>query len=662
MTSSNNPISDNSVSGISLDHFDNSVSPRSDFFRYVNGGWLKNFEIPADRSGYGTFTLLREKSEAEVRQIIEELATQPALTGSNAAKIGALYQSFMDEERIESLGITPIQADIDRALAISDKSALLETMGSFEARGNGGLFYIGVEVDAHDNNRYVLYMSQGGISLPDEAYYREEQYAPIREGFLSHITRMLTLARVENPAEHAKRVLDLETKIAKNHFDQVKDRDMSLVLNPYTFTELQELTPGFDWQLWMKAAVVPDRVMANLIVQQPSHFVGITELLNNFDRDSWSSWLTWHLISGSSAYLSQAFVAENFDFYGRTLSGTPELRERWKRGVALVEGSLGEAIGQEYVARHFPPAAKERMIQLVQNIIAAYRRDISNLSWMSEETKKRALEKLSKFTPKIGYPDKWRDYSKLTIVPDNLIANLEAVTKFSQEYNFSKIGTPIDRQEWGMTPQTVNAYYHPLYNEIVFPAAILQPPFFNLLADDAINYGGIGAVIGHEIGHGFDDQGSKFDGDGNLNNWWSDEDRTRFEALTKRLIDQYDVLHPTEAPDVHVNGALTIGENIGDLGGACVALEAYQMSLQGREAPVIDGFSGVQRFFIGYAQNWNGKLRPEEIRRRIATDPHSPEEFRANQILKNITEFYEAFDIQEGDALWIPESERVRIW
>jgi len=648
--------------GILHDHFDSAVPPQEDFFRYVNGSWLKNFQIPEDRSGYGTFTILREKSESQVRQIIEDLSKGEAPAGSNVAKIGQLYSSFMDEDRIEALGITPIQGDIDCALAIQTKEDLLTTMGSFEARGNGGLFYLGVEVDAHDNNRYVMYMSQGGISLPDEAYYREEQYAPIREAFLLHVTKMLTLAQIANPAEHAQRVLDLESKIAANHFDQVKDRDMSLVLNPFTFAELQKLTPGFDWPLWMEAALVPSHVMEDLIVQQPSHFEGITELLNNFDREAWSSWLTWHLISGTSAYLSKAFVEENFDFYGRTLSGTPELRERWKRGVSLVEGSLGEAIGQEYVARHFPPAAKERMNHLVENLIEAYGRDIAKLSWMSDATKAKALEKLNKFTPKIGYPDKWRDYSKLTIVPGELIANLEAVTKFGQEYNFSKIGTPIDRQEWGMTPQTVNAYYHPLYNEIVFPAAILQPPFFDLNADDAVNYGAIGAVIGHEIGHGFDDQGSKFDGDGNLNNWWSDEDRKQFEELTKKLIDQYEVLHPTGAPDVHVNGALTIGENIGDLGGACVALEAYQISLGDNDAPVIDGFTGIQRFFIGYAQNWNGKLRPEEIRRRVATDPHSPEEFRCNQILKNVTEFYEAFDVQPGHALYLPESERVRIW
>lgn len=649
-------------SGIFHDHFDTSVSPRADFFRYVNGSWLKNFEIPADRAGYGSFTVLREQSEAQVRQIIEDLSVGAAEPGSNAQKIGDLFRSFMDVERIDSLGISPIASDIEHALNIQSANELLEVMGGLEARGLTGLFYIGVEVDAHDSNRYVMYMSQGGISLPDEAYYREEQYAPIREAFLVHATKMLEMAGVCNAADHAGRVLALESKIAANHFDQVKDRDMSLVLNPYNFAGLQELTPGFEWPRWMQAAKVPQHVMEDLIVQQPSHFAGVAELLREFDRESWSSWLTWHLISGSAAYLSQNFVEENFAFYGRTLSGTPELRERWKRGVSLVEGSLGEAIGQEYVARHFPPEAKERMLHLVQNLIEAYRTDISTLAWMSDETRAKALDKLNNFTPKIGYPDKWRDYAKLSIVADDLIANLEAVTTFAQEYNFAKIGTPIDRQEWGMTPQTVNAYYHPLYNEIVFPAAILQPPFFNLEADDAVNYGGIGAVIGHEIGHGFDDQGSKFDGDGNLNDWWSEEDRTKFESLTRKLIDQYEALHPANAPEVHVNGALTIGENIGDLGGACVAYQAYQISLQRAPAPVIEGLTGEQRFFIGYAQIWNGKLRPEETKRLIATDPHSPAEFRANQILKNLPEFYEAFGVVEGDPLWLPESDRVRIW
>ena len=651
-----------STSGIFHDHFDTQVSPGEDFFRYVNGSWLKNFEIPPDRSGYGSFTILREQSEAQVREIIEDLSKVHAPQGSNAQKIGDLFRSFMDEERIEELGVTPISKDIAKALSINSAAEFLEFLGSLEARGAGGLFSIGVEVDAHNSSRYIMYMSQGGISLPDEAYYREEQHAPIRAAFLSHVTKMLTLAGVDGAALHAERVLALETKIAANHFAQVKDRDMSQILNSYNFESLKEMTPDFNWELWMQSALVPRRAMEDLIVQEPSHFVGISELLGVFDRDSWASWLTWQIVSVSASYLSKEFVAENFDFYGRTLSGTPELRERWKRGVSLVEGSLGEAIGQEYVARHFPAVAKERMLRLVENLIEAYRREIANLPWMSEATKTMAQEKLSKFTPKIGYPNKWRDYSSLTILPDNLIANLEAVTKFAQEFNFSKIGTPIDREEWGMTPQTVNAYYHPLYNEIVFPAAILQPPFFDLNADDAVNYGGIGAVIGHEIGHGFDDQGSKFDGNGNLNNWWSEADRTKFEVLTKKLVDQYELLHPTAAPDVHVNGALTIGENIGDLGGACIAFEAYQISLEGAPAPVIDGLTGEQRFFIGYAQIWNGKLRAEEVKRRVATDPHSPEEFRCNQILKNLPEFYQAFGVVAGDELWLPESERVRIW
>ena len=649
-------------SGVTHDHFDTAVSPKDDFYRYVNGNWLANFEIPADRSSYGSFTVLREKSEAQVRQIIEDLSHTAAAPGSDAQKIGDLFRSFMDEARIEALGISPISRDIERALSIDSAGELLEVMGALEARGSGGLFYMGVEVDPHDSTRYVLYMVQGGISLPDEAYYREEEFAPIREAFLIHATEMFELAGVPDALSHANRVLALETKIAAHHFDQVKDRDVSLINDAYDFAGLTQLTPGFDWELWMKAAQVPQHVMKDLIVRQPSHFAGIAELINDFDRESWRSWLTWNVISGAAAFLSSAFVQENFNFYGSTLSGTPELRERWKRGVSLIEGCLGEAIGQEYVARHFPPAAKVRMTRLVENLIEAYRRDIAKLPWMTDATKAKALEKLNKFTGKIGYPDKWRDYSNLTIVADDLIANLEAVTKFGQEFEFAKIGAPIDRQEWGITPQTVNAYYHPLHNEIVFPAAILQPPFFNLEADDAVNYGAIGAVIGHEIGHGFDDQGSKFDGDGNLNDWWSTEDRAKFEILTKKLIDQYEVLHPTDAPEVHVNGALTIGENIGDLGGAGIAYEAYQISLEGATAPVLEGLSGAQRFFIGYAQTWNSKVRPEELKRRIATDPHSPDEFRCNQILKNIGAFATAFDLAPGDALYLSEDERTSIW
>jgi len=407
---------------------------------------------------------------------------------------------------------------------------------------------------------------------------------------------------------------------------------------------------------------MPEAVLANVVVAQPSYFEGINQLLRDFDAASWSSWLTWHLLSGSAAYLSSEFVGQNFSFYGTTLSGTPELRERWKRGVSLVEGSLGEAIGEIYVQRHFSQAAKQRMKVLVGNLIEAYRQDIAALDWMSQETKEKAFAKLDSFTPKIGYPDKWRDFGALVITPDDLIGNLAAITKYYQDYEFAKIGAPIDRLEWHITPQTINAYYNPRMNEIVFPAAILQPPFFDLEADDAVNYGGIGSVIGHEIGHGFDDQGSKYDGDGNLENWWSESDRVEFEKRAKNLIEQFDVLRPALAPDVHVNGALTIGENIGDLGGLSIAYKAYQIALNGASAPVLDGLTGDQRFFIGYAQIWCAKQRPEEIRRRISSDPHSPEEFRTNQIVRNFDPFYKAFDVGSGDNMYLSPDQRVQIW
>ncbi|CAB4843766.1 unannotated protein [freshwater metagenome] len=402
--------------------------------------------------------------------------------------------------------------------------------------------------------------------------------------------------------------------------------------------------------------------MAQVIVRQPTFFTGLGEMLEAFDAPKWRSWLTWQVLSGAASYLNSELVNENFAFYGTTLSGVPQLKDRWKRGVALVEGALGEAVGQLYVDKHFPPAAKTSMEELVANLIEAYRVDITALDWMSPETKVKALEKLDKFTPKIGYPDKWRDFTSLAISPDDLIANLMAVSRFARDYEFDKIGKPVDRSEWYMTPQTVNAYYNPGMNEIVFPAAILQPPFFDLEADDAANYGGIGAVIGHEIGHGFDDQGSKFDGDGNLNDWWTEHDRVEFEKRAQILIDQFDALVPEETPESHVNGALTIGENIGDLGGLTIAHKAYEISLAGATPPVFDELSGYQRFFLGNAQVWRGKVRPEETVRRLATDPHSPAEFRCNQIVRNLEEFYQAFSVTEKDALWLDPAKRVRIW
>ncbi len=650
------------ASGIDLAHVKAAVRPQDDLYRHVNGTWIDNAIIPADRSSDGAFYALYQQAEAQVRQIIEDLAASNSAPGSVAAKVGDLYGSFMAEAAIEQLGIRPIQKDLDRALCIENQKDFYLVLGEFEARGLGGLFYQYITTDNMASDTNIVYLGQSGLSLPDEAYYREEEFAEIRTAFASHIEKMFNLAKIANAKEHAKRILALESKIAATHWDQVKDRDATLTYNKMSFAQLVASAPAFDWQQWLLSSQTPKHVMENVIVRQPSFFSEISTLLADFDLASWSSWLTWHLLSSAASALSSEFVNENFSFYGTTLSGTPELKARWKRGVSLVEGSLGEAVGQVYVDRHFPPAAKERMVELVSNLIEAYRVDIAALNWMSPQTKTKAFEKLDKFTPKIGYPDKWRDYSKLEINRDDLLGNLARVAKFNQDYEYAKIGAPVDRSEWLMSPQTVNAYYMPGMNEIVFPAAILQPPFFDLEADDAANYGGIGAVIGHEIGHGFDDQGSKYDGDGNLNNWWTDLDRVEFEKRANKLIAQYEQLHPMEAPDVHVNGALTIGENIGDLGGLTIAIKAYELSLDGKAAPVIDGLTGAQRLFMGWAQCWRQKMRAEEVRRRVATDPHSPDEFRCNQVVRNLNEFYEAFGVTPDDALFLAESERVRIW
>ena len=650
-------------SGLDLNHIDPSVRPQDDLFRFMNGKWLKESVIPDDRASDGAFYWLYEQAEKQVKQIILDQAASNAAGGSNAQKIGDLYNSFMDEEKIEQLGISPIAKDLAAAASFKTADEFFQILGELESRGASGLFYTYVSTDNKDSSKNIVYLGQSGLSLPDEAYYREGEYQEVRDAFLLHVEKIFEVAKLPGGKAAAKQVLELETQIAACHWDQVKDRDAEATYNKKSFTELTSLAPAFNWQLWITASKTPSHVLEQVVVRQPSYFEGLSKLIQSFDTDKWRSWLTWHIISGSSPYLNKALVDENFSFYGTTLSGIPKLKERWKRGVGLVEGALGEAVGQIYVDRHFGKQAKERMVGLVANLIQAYRVDIKALTWMSDETKEKAFIKLDKFTPKIGYPDKWRDYSKLTINPGDLIGNLAQISKYSQDYEYAKIGKPVDKSEWYMTPQTVNAYYNPGMNEIVFPAAILQPPFFDVLADDdAANYGGIGAVIGHEIGHGFDDQGSKYDGDGNLVNWWSDKDRAEFEKRTKKLIEQYDQLSPSAAPEVKVNGALTIGENIGDLGGLTIAYKAYEISLNGKLPPEIDGYTGAQRFFMGWAQSWRGKYRPEEVKRRIATDPHSPDEFRCNQIVANLTEFYDAFAVKQSDKHFMPEGQRVRIW
>ena len=646
-----------STSGLDMGHIDSSVRIQDDLYRYFNGQWLKTNVIPADRASDGAFIALRDLSEKQVRAIIES-----ASGSSEAQKISDLYSSFMAAEAIEEKGYSPIVKDLALCDSIQTLRDFISTMSYLESKGLGGIFGSFIYADQMDASTNILYLAQGGISLPNESYYREDQYASIRTAFLDHVETMFSLVGITGGKDLANKILALETLVASHHFDAVKDRDATLTYNKMSRAEVIALMPSFDFDLYLSAGEIPSQVLETVIVQQPPFFAGLSAILENFDRDSWVAWLQWSIISGSAPYLSSELVNQNFSFYGKTLSGTPEIRERWKRAVSVVEGSLGEAVGKVYVDQHFPLAAKERMEQLVANLIEAYRMSINEIDWMSQETKAKALEKLGKFTPKIGYPNKWRDYSALVTNPSDLFANIGHVTKFQRDFELAKIGKPVDRDEWHMTPQTVNAYYNPVMNEIVFPAAILQPPFFSLTADDAVNYGGIGAVIGHEIGHGFDDQGSKYDGDGALNNWWSDADRAAFELRSQALIEQYNQLHPEEAPDITVNGALTVGENIGDLGGLAIAYKAYQISLGGAPSALIDGLTGEQRLFFGWAQVWRGKVRPEEQRRRIATDPHSPSEFRCNTIVSNFTPFYEAFGVTENDALWLDEKSRVQIW
>lgn len=664
-------------SGIILDELDPEVRPQDDLFRHVNGRWIERTEIPADKARYGSFIVLHEEAERAVREIIEE--SQGAESGTEARKVGDLYASFMNEERAELLGATPIAAQLVETTLPGTVDELLEAVGRLERQGVSGFAQLFVDNDPGDPERYLVFVEQGGIGLPDESYFREERFADIRDKYRAHLERMFDLAKLDDVAARAKRVFDLETEIAAAHWTNVESRDSQKTYNLKTWADVSAAVAGagdlvrrVDLDLWRDAMGVPAHAFDELVVRQPSFLEGLGELLTDHRLPAWRDWLAWQVIRSSAAYLSKDFVDANFDFYGRTLSGTPELRERWKRAVSFVEGAMGEAVGRIYVERHFPPAAKEAMDELVANLVEAYRQSITGLDWMGEETRAKALEKLEKFTPKIGYPVKWRDYSTLAVDADDLIANVRATAEFEFQRQLGKIGDPIDRDEWFMTPQTINAYYNPGFNEIVFPAAILQFPFFDAERDAAANYGAIGAVIGHEIGHGFDDQGSRFDGDGRLIDWWTEADRAAFEERTKALIDQYDALVPRQLDDGsaegeggsphHVNGALTIGENIGDLGGLAIAWKAYVLSLEGAEPPVIDGLTGAQRFFLSWAQAWQLKGRDEEVIRLLAIDPHSPNEFRCNQIVRNIDEFYTGFEVASDDALWLDPADRVRIW
>jgi predicted metalloendopeptidase len=647
--------------GVDTTAFDRGVRPQDDFFRFVNGGWLERTEIPADRSRYGSFDVLIEASEVAVREIIDEAAADSsAKQGSNEQKIRDLYLSYMDTARIEQLGVTPVQPLLARVAALNSRQQLPDLFADFERRGIQTPFGFYVDQDEKDATRYIAMVSQSGLGMPDRDYYlkQDEHSKETREAYEGYVATLFRLSGQPEPEQAAKNVLAVETRLAEKHWDRARSRDREAVYNFKTVAELGQLTPHFSWARFLQAADAQET--PGVVVRQPDYLQALDSILTSTPLPVLKQYLTFKVLNDASTALSSPFVEANFAFYGKTLRGQQEERPRWKRGVSTVNGALGEATGQLYVERHFSAAQKARMEQLVDNLLAAYKDAIDSLAWMSPATKAQAQAKLAKFHVKIGYPDKWRDYSALQIQPGDLYGNLVRANEFEYDRMVDKLGKPIDRTEWGMTPQTVNAYYNPSMNEIVFPAAILQPPFFNPAADDAVNYGAIGAVIGHEISHGFDDQGARADGDGNLRNWWTPEDLKQFKARTDALAAQYSSYEPVEG--AHINGRLTLGENIADLSGLTIAYRAYHRSLQGKPAPVIDGFTGDQRFFLGFAQVWRTKQRDAALRQQLLTDPHSPGRYRATVPLKNMPEFYAAFGVEPGDGMYLPPDQRVKIW
>ena len=700
---SSSPATDAILAGVlETAHTDTSVRPQDDLFRFVNGQWLATAEIPADRPSSGAFTTLRDESEAACRQIVEELAEQFSSVASegaskvlstNRGRVGALYQAFMDEAHLEELGAEPLAEELAPVLGASSKEELARALGEMTPVGFMGVVGADVEVDINDPERYTSWVGQSGLGLPDESYYREEAQAPLRQAYVEHVARMMALAGLTDSfgasgEDLAERVMAVETALAKGHWDRVTCRDVEKMNNPMSWRQIVDSAPDLPWDEWREgiraaarsAGIEQTAFLEEAIVTQPDYLPHAAGVWQETDLEDLKAWVAWHVVHGRASLLSGAFVEESFDFYGRTLQGTDELRPRWKRGVGLVESCLGEALGEIYVERHFPPSHKSAMEALVGRLIEAYHQSISSLEWMSPATRERALEKLALFTPKIGYPVRWRDYSAVEVVPGDVLASVRSVERADMAYSLNKLTKPVDRDEWHMTPQTVNAYYNPTMNEIVFPAAILQPPFFDPQADDAVNYAGIGAVIGHEIGHGFDDQGSTFDGTGKVSDWWTQEDREAFTERTSALISQYDAYTPevvvakhreagTAQEEIpHVNGALTIGENIGDLGGLGIALKAYSLALADAgipsvdEAPVIDGLTGLQRFFYSWARIWRSKSRPDYAELLLTVDPHSPAEFRCNGIVRNVDAFYKAFAVDSDDALWLSPNERVSIW
>ena len=648
-------------SGIELSNVDQSIRPQDDFYRYVNGTWLDKTEIPADKSSYGSFTALRDKARLDVLEIIEEMSKRENLEpGSDEQKVRDLYRSFMNTEKIDTLGIEPMKGDLRRIDMINNPEELASYFVESVKLSTSSPFSFWIDSDSKQPTKYSVYFTQSGLGLPDRSYYldQNEKSEDIRLAYLEHLQAMFSLADLQDPKIKANTVMKLETAIANIHWTNVERRDRDKTYNKLNTQELKKLIPNFNWDLYLKEAGIA--VEKDFIVRELSYFQNLADLLASTDLEDWKVYFKWTLLNSVAGILGKEFDEQNFSFYGKKLYGTPEQEVRWKRGVNSVNQILGESVGKIYVRRHFKPEAKVRMLELVENLREAYRVAIIDLDWMGEETKKEALTKLAKFTPKIGYPDKWRDYSKLEIDPNDLAGNFRRASQFYYQRGIDKLGKPIDKTEWHMNPQTVNAYYNSVMNEIVFPAAILQPPFFNLKADDAVNYGGIGGVIGHEMGHGFDDQGSKSDGDGVLRNWWTESDLIEFKTRTNQLVNQYNKFEPL--PGEFINGQLTLGENIGDLGGLTIAHRAYKISLQNRESKKIDEFTGEQRFFMGWAQVWAYKYRDEALRNQLLTNPHSPASYRCNGVLRNMPEFVSAYELKAADEMYLDPVKRVKIW
>jgi putative endopeptidase len=644
-------------SGVDMQYVDRSVRPQDDLYRYLNGKWLDSFQLPPDKGSYGSFTYVYDATQEQLRVIVDTLGA----SGAEERKLADLYASFMDEARLETLGLLPLRTEFAAIDAISDKNEIPGVIAHLNRIGAGAPYDIVINQDARNSSQYAVIVHQGGLGMPDRDYYLKDdvKLKDARAKYLTHIGKMLGLAGDAEATAHAAAILDLETSMAQAQWSRVENRDPIKTYNKTAISDLATLMPGYDWQRYLHGSEIAGKV-DSVIINQPSYFTSLDKLMTATPLPVWKAYFRWHVLSAAAPYLSKAFVDERFAFAGTVLSGIPENRARWKRGMTLLDGAMGEALGKLYVEKYFPPQNKARMEALVRNLLDAYRRDIDTLDWMSPATKKGAQAKLAKIATKIGYPNTWRDYAALQISSDDLLGNVARAGEFEYRRNLDKLGKPVDRSEWHMTPQTVNAYYNPLLNEIVFPAAILQPPFFNVLADDAVNYGAIGGAIGHEISHGFDDRGSQYDADGNLHDWFTPEDHEKFKAKTRALVAQYSAYEPV--PGFHVNGELTLGENIGDNSGLAIAYKAYRLSLRGKRAPVIDGLSGDQRLYLGWVEVWRGKEREAEEIQLIKTDPHSPAAVRGRAPIVNQEGFYSAFSVKAGDKMYLPPEQRVNIW